>query len=434
MLKNIRSRLLVLIFVLIFLVILATRLWLLPDFLLMVPVVAGILFDIFLIVQLYTRHVRKIAFMFNAIESDDYSFNFPEHSGLQCDNMLNEALNRIKKLLEQARSNIVQHEKYYELIMDSVNTGIVVVSESGNIYQTNREAIRLLGLPVFTHIRQLKRIDDHLPDLFKNIQPNEKQQISFSNERGTVHLSIRSSEIIINGKKLRILAINDINSELDEQEIESWIRLIRVLTHEIMNSITPITSLSDTLIHLHGNKDDNIREGLEVISSTGKGLIEFVDSYRRLTRIPTPNMKPFEVRPFLENKIRLSHNNREIKIRLDVKPDELMIYADHQLISQVILNLLKNAVQAVESSGQGEILIRAYCNKEEEILIEINDTGCGIPDEIAQHIFVPFFTTKENGSGIGLSIARQIMRLHNGSISLKRGILPYSTTFILKFN
>lgn len=397
---------------------------------LMMLVVIG--YDIFLIVRFYNRHIKKIAFMFNAIENDDYAFKFTEKSGFKSDSMLNMALNRIKTLLEQAKTNAIQHEKYYELILNCVNTGIVVINESGYIFQTNGEAMRLLGLSVFTHTKQLRQIDENLMILFQNIQPNEKSQISFSNERGTVNLSIRASEMTINGEKRRILAVNDINSELDEQEIESWIRLIRVLTHEIMNAITPITSLSDTLIRLHGNKD-NIREGLEVISSTGKGLIEFVDSYRQLTRIPPPKMKPFEVGPFLKNQIRLSQGERPIDIDLNVQPENLMVYADAQLLSQVMLNLLKNAIQAVESSPSGHIYIRAGLNTNEDVIVEISDNGCGIPEEIAQHIFIPFFTTKKDGSGIGLSIARQIMRLHNGSISLKRGSKPYSTTFVLTF-
>ena len=408
---------------------------LLPDYLLMVPVVFLIILNLFLIITCYNRHIRKIAFMFNAIENDDYTFSFSIDKGIKSDKMLNLALNRIKELMEQAHLNILQHEKYYELIMNCVNTGIVVINEKGNIHQHNQELTRLLNLPVFTHIKQLKPLNETLPDLLLSIQSGEKLHIPITNERGTLNLSIRASEMTVRGKHLRILAFNDINSELDEQEIESWIRLTRVLTHEIMNAITPITSLSDTLIEMHGEKDKDIRKGLEIISTTGKGLITFVDSYRKLTRIPTPAMKPFEVYDYLENLTRLSRSDYPgIRVDLEVNPAELMIYADSNLLSQVILNLLKNALQSIGEPDWQHILVRAYSNKEEAVIIEVCDTGCGITDEIAEHIFIPFFTTKENGSGIGLSIARQIMRLHNGTITLKRNKPPFSTIFRLTFN
>lgn len=433
--KNIHIKLVFLLTALIALTATATWLYLLPDYLLMIPVIIAILVDVILIIKSYAQHIKKIAFMFNAIDSNDYSFRFSSNEGLMYDKMLNESLNRIKQSLEHARTNVIQQEKYYELIMDCVNTGIVVINETGNIYQSNKEIIKLLNLPILTHINQLKQIDATLPDKLRTIQPGEKLQVFFSNERGSINLSVRVSGMVVNEKHLRILAFNDINSELDEQEIESWIRLIRVLTHEIMNSITPITSLSDTLIELHGEKDKDIRKGLEIISSTGKGLITFVDSYRKLTRIPTPCMRPFEVFYFLENLIRLSQsNNPAIIIKLDVEPLNLMIYADNNLLSQVILNLLKNAVQSINDYKNSEIKVKAYSNTNEEVIIEVCDTGCGISDEIAQHIFIPFFTTKEGGSGIGLSIARQIMRLHNGTISLKRNIPPYSSLFRLTFN
>lgn len=438
MFRSIQTNLILLILSLVILTVTATWLCLLPDYLLAIPVVFLIIVNILLIITCYNRHIKKITFMFNAIESDDYTFSFSTKNTFKSDKMLNLSLNRIKGLMEQAHINILQHEKYYELIMDCVNTGIVVINDNGNIHQHNKELIRLLNLPVFTHIKQLKPLNENLPDLLLSIQSDEKLHVPITNERGIINLSIRASEMIVNEKRLRILAFNDINSELDEQEIESWIRLTRVLTHEIMNSVTPITSLSDTLIELHGEKDKEIRKGLEIISTTGKGLITFVDSYRKLTRIPPPNLKPFELYDFLENLIRLSGCDYPgIPVRLDVEPSDLMIYADNNLLSQVILNLLKNALQSInkpDKSDNSEVLIKAYSNKEEAVIIEVCDTGCGISDEIAQHVFIPFFTTKENGSGIGLSIARQIMRLHNGTISLKRNIPPFSTIFRLTFN
>ena len=321
--------------------------------------------------------------------------------------------------------------------MNSVNTGIIVLDDTGNIFQTNNEALRLLGLSVFTHVKQLARIDDKLQATIANILPGDKHQISFVNERGTVNLSIRVSEMTLQEKHVRILAINDINSELDDKEIDSWIRLTRVLTHEIMNSVTPITSLSDTLLSIHEDADSDIRNGLEVISTTGKSLISFVESYRKFTHIPTPEPSLFYVQKFAERMINLArhHNNfPNITINIHIEPADLIVYADEKLITQVVLNLLKNAMQAIGSEQpDGRIELNASCNPDESVIIEVSNNGPCIPPEEAEHIFVPFFTTKEGGSGIGLSISRQIMRLSGGSIALKSNPAINKTSFILTF-
>lgn len=207
------------------------------------------------------------------------------------------------------------------------------------------------------------------------------------------------------GQACTHLAINDINSELDDKEIDSWIRLTRVLTHEIMNSVTPITSLSDTLLSLHQNADDEIRNGLEVISTTGKSLISFVESYRKFTHIPTPEPTLFYVQKFAERMVKLARHHTDfpnITINVSVEPSDLIVYADENLISQVVLNLLKNAMQAIGcGQADGLIEVKAYCNEEEAVLIEVSNNGPIIPQEEAEHIFVPFFTTKEGGAVSG---------------------------------
>ena len=200
-----------------------------------------------------------------------------------------------------------------------------------------------------------------------------------------------------------------------------------------MNSVTPITSLCDTLLSMSEGKDEEISHGLQTISTTGKGLLSFVESYRQFTRIPAPEPSLFYVKAFIERMIELArHQNPcdNICFHTEISPADLILYADENLIAQVVINLLKNAIQAIGSQPDGRIEIRAYCNDMEEIWIEIKNNGPEIPSEIAEHIFIPFFTTKENGSGIGLSISRQIMRLSGGSLTLLR---EKETTFILKF-
>lgn len=389
--------------------------------------------------SIYRKNLKKVAFMFDAIDNADYAFKYATENASSDDLLVNKSLNRITQILLQARSEAQQREKYYELIINSVNTGIIVVDDKGNVYQTNKEALRLLGLTVFTHIAQLQRVDDGLMKLIHDIQPGEKHQVSFSNERRIVHLSIRASSTKIKGLDVKILAINDINSELDENELDSWIRLTRVLTHEIMNSITPITSLSETLLSKIPKENNNpeIRNGLEVIRKTGNSLIDFVENYRKFTHLPSPTPSLFYVKDFAERMKELALHqipSTNISISIDVQPSDLIVYADENLITRVVLNLLKNAMQAIGTKQpDGSIQIKAYCNAEEAVFIEVTNNGPIIPPEEMKHIFVPFYTTKSNGSGIGLSIAKQIMRLSRGTLTLQSDKQSRLTTFSLMF-
>lgn len=383
--------------------------------------------------KLYRKHTRQVLFMIAALENNDNAFRFPEDLGTTENRLINRALNRVSHILYNVKAETAQQEKYYELILDCINTGVLVLNDNGAVYQKNNEALRLLGLDVFTHIQQLSRIDKRLMETFSSCRADDKLQITFTNERETVHLSVRVSDITIRKEHLRILALNDINTELDEKEIDSWIRLIRVLTHEIMNSVTPITSLSDTLLSLAKTTDSEIRNGLQTISATGKGLLSFVESYRRFTRIPTPEPSLFYVKAFIDRMTELArHQNPagNISFHSEITPADLILYADENLISQVVINLLKNATQAIGEQTDGQVFLRAWCNEDEEIMIEVKNNGPTISPEIAEHIFIPFFTTKEGGSGIGLSISRQIMRLSGGSITLLPG---KETSFILRF-
>ena len=360
-----------------------------------------LLFSIWWQLSLYRIHTKRVLFMIDALENNDSAIHFPEEQIMPETREVNRALNRVGRILYNVKSETVQQEKYYELIMDCVNTGVLVLNENGAVYQKNNEALRLLGLNVFTHIRQLNKVDIQLMKKIEFCRPGDKIQTIFNNERGTINLSIRVSGITVREEQLRILAFNDINSELDEKEIDSWIRLTRVLTHEI--------------------------------STTGKGLLSFVESYRRFTRIPTPEPSLFYVKAFIDRMVELArHQNKcdNITFHIDIAPADLIVYADENLISQVVINLLKNAIQAIDAQADGKIEIKGRCNAAEEILIEIKNNGPAIPSDIADHIFIPFFTTKEGGSGIGLSISRQIMRLSGGSITLLQG---KETKFILKF-
>ena len=379
-----------------------------------------------------------MAFLLDAFENDDTAVRFYEHSPDKENSLVNMMLNRIARILYNVKQETAQREKYYELILDFVETGIVVLNSKGAVYLKNKKATQLLGMDVFTHTKQLSRISDELKKVMEEALPGDKSQVQVSTERGTINLALRVSGINIKEEELRIIALSDINRELDEREIDSWIRLTRVLTHEIMNSLTPVTSLSETLLQLPGAENEEMRQGLETIHTTGKGLINFVMSYRKLTRLPSPEPSLFYVRPFLERMIKLAchqHPCPHISISLHEAKDDLIVFADENLIAQVVTNLLKNAIQAIGDTPDGLITLRAYCDEQESVHIEIANNGPVIDPEAAEQIFIPFFTTKEEGSGIGLSLSKQIMRLSGGTLTL----LPYkedrqTTTFALVFS
>ena len=384
--------------------------------------------------RLYTYHTRKVAFLLDAIENDDPAVHFYEHVIDKDASKVNVMLNRIACILQNIKKETIQREKYYELILDFVETGIVVLDGKGNVFQKNRKAMELLGMEVFTHVKQLGRVSESLRKVFEEILPGQKMQVEYTNERGKMTPYFRASSITIQDNPYRIIALNDISHELDDREIDSWIRLTRVLTHEMMNSLTPVTSLSEMLLTLPGaQKDEELRQGLETIHTTGKGLVNFVMSYRKLTRLPSPEPTLFDVRPFLERMVQLAghqHPDSSIRIVLKEVQEDLMAYADENLLTQVMTNLLKNAVQAIGEAPNGEIRLRAYCDEQDMVRIEVSNNGPKIAPEIAEQMFVPFFTTKEEGSGIGLSLSKQMMRLQGGNVSL----LPYRdewTTFVV---
>ena len=349
----------------------------------------------------YRRNIKKVTFLFDAIDNGDFSFNFPTEKGFKEDKILHKSLNRIKLFLQHTREEQMDREKYYEQILNAVDTGILVVDSHDNILQHNQAALRLLDTDVLTHMNQVKgKLKDE-------------------------HLSKHETQAMLKDKHVRIIALSDVSHELSNQEVDSWIKLIRVLTHEIMNTITPVTSLSETLL-TRVTEDKDLKQGLETIHKTGTELLAFVNNYRRFTHVPQPQPALFYVEPFLERMALLC--NHEVEI--EVSPKDLLAYADESLLSHVVTNLLKNAVEAFrEKEKLSFIRLKAYANAQESIIIDVSNNAGLIPEDVASHIFIPFFTTKPEGSGIGLSLSRQIMRVSGGSLSLHQDKAQGITTF-----
>lgn len=380
----------------------------------------------------YRRNIKKVTFLFDAIDNGDFSFSFPTEKRFKEDNILHQSLNRIKLFLQHTREEQMDREKYYEQILNAVDTGILVVDGHDNILQHNQAALRLLDTDVLTHMNQVKgKLKDE-------------------------HLAKHETQAMLKDKHVRIIALSDVSHELSNQEVDSWIKLIRVLTHEIMNTITPVTSLSETLL-TRVTEDKDLKQGLETIHKTGTELLAFVNNYRRFTHVPQPQPALFYVEPFLERMALLC--NHEVEI--EVSPKDLLVYADESLLSHVVTNLLKNAVEAFNgqeklsaernkqdgnvqgrnkqecrsadlqsaASKKAFIRLQAYANAQESIIIDVSNNAGLIPEDVASHIFIPFFTTKPEGSGIGLSLSRQIMRVSGGSLSLHQDKAQGITTF-----
>jgi len=376
-----------------------------------------------------SRKMRgKVSYMLDALEDKELNFRFDEKRLFG--RRFNRTLNRLRNIFDKERHEIIEQEKYFGLMLDHVRTGVVVIEQDGRVNYCNKTALSLLGIATFGHIRQLRPVSESLYNAFLTVTDSEEERASYYNESGKMTIALTASAATIGKSAVRVVAFNDISSEIAENEQQSWSRLIRVLTHEIMNTVTPIASLSETLLNFE-NVDEEVRNGLDTISQSSRGLIKFVDSYRNLTRVAPPVKKAFYFRELAERVISLTKEQALVSgaecIYIE-KSDDILLYADEGQITQILINLVKNAIQAEAR----HIEITAEINLSEHVIIHVINNGSPISKESQEEIFVPFYTTKQEGTGIGLSLSRQIMRLHNGTLSLTKSDAR-ETVFTLTF-
>lgn len=385
---------------------------------------------------------RKVNYMLDALEDKELNFRFDEKRLFG--RKFNRTLNRLRNIFDKERHEIIEQERFYGQMLDHVYTGVAVIETGtdssslakryeGRVIYCNSTALSMLGIATFSHIRQLRPISESLMEAFENVTDNHEEKAAFYNESGQKRFSLTASSASIGGKHVKVVAFNDISNDMAETEQESWTKLIRVLTHEIMNTVTPIASLSETLSHyMESDKDSaTIKSGLETISQSSRGLIKFVDSYRNLTRVAPPVKRAFFVSDLADRVIRLTSLQAEeagAVCTYTEKADDILLYADENQISQIVVNLVKNAIQAEAT----KVEIVAEMDASENVIINVANNGHPISKESQEEIFVPFFTTKQEGTGIGLSLSRQIMRLHNGTLRLTRSDAT-ATIFTLHF-
>lgn len=392
-------------------------------------IIAAVVLTAVVTFLLTSRKMRgKVAYMLDALEDKELNFRFDERR--LAGRRFNRTLNRLRNIFDKERHEIIEQEKYFGLMLDHVKTGVVVIEQDGRVNYCNRTALNLLGIATFGHIRQLRTVSESLYNAFLTVTDAAEERASYYNESGKMTISLTASAATIGKMEVRVVAFNDISSEIAENEQESWSKLIRVLTHEIMNTVTPIASLSETLLTFEGVNEE-VRTGLDTISQSSRGLIKFVDSYRNLTRVAPPVKKAFYFKELAERVINLTREQAlmsGVQCSYVEKSEDIILYADEGQITQILINLVKNAIQA----DAKKVEITAEINLSEHIIINVFNDGSPISKESQEEIFVPFFTTKQEGTGIGLSLSRQIMRLHNGTLALTRSD-DKGTVFTLTF-
>lgn len=369
--------------------------------------------------------IGKIDFMSDALDSGETAFRYSESRWQN--RRLNKSLNRLRSIFEAEKADIRERERYFGTMLDHVQSGVIVI-DGEKIDYSNTVAKGFLGMAEISSLRQIGRISPDLANAFREASEMESRA-SFISERGTVQFSISACTARLHGKEVSIVTFNDITREMENNESESWTRLIRVLTHEIMNTVTPVASLSSALSqNLDSYSAEDIRSALGTIASSSEGLISFVQSYRSLTHISAPVRKAFYLKDLVNDSVNIAKANwSSVNLLYRELSSDVILYADYGQMSQVLNNLIKNAVQA----GAGNVSITASIDKREQTVIDIANDGEPISASGQEQLFVPFYTTKgTSGTGVGLSLCRQIVRLNGGTIKLSSST-PEATVFTI---
>lgn len=390
------------------------------------------------LIHFVERTNRKLTHFLESIRHSDFSTSFSDRSLGGTFEGLNRAFNEVIAEFRKNRAEKEEHYNYLLTVVQHVNIGILAFKKDGKVDIFNNAIKRLLKINNIQFIQELKNIKPELPDTLLNMRAGDRQLIKLVVDDNLMQLAVYSTEFRMRGEEFVLVSLQNITSELDEKEIESWQNLIRVLTHEIMNSITPISSLASTvedilfedasdqrvpeLKDLDDDDVESVNEALVTIRNRSQGLLTFVENYRNLTRIPRPNFRYFAVKELFERAhvlLKPKMDKYGITCTRKLFPEDLMITADPDLMDQVFINLLLNAIDAVRDTTDPQIEVVASINEGDRVTIDFADNGMGIKPDILDKIFMPFFTSKKEGSGIGLSLSRQIMHLHKGSITVK---------------
>lgn len=405
--------------------------------------------QIYSLIKFMDKGNNELMNFLNSIRYDDISYTYTTDSKNEDINKLNNELNKVLKNLREVRKEKEADFQYLKNIVQHVGIGLITFDKQGKIQIMNTAAKKLLKVNQAEAIEDLNVVSPSLVEIFRRLRTGGRDLIRLEVGGDIVQLAIYAIELTLRGDEFKLVSIQNIQSELEEKEMEAWQNLVRVLTHEIMNSVTPISSLANTVEeelktqlsndqdvnHITNDEVEDLHLAIQTIKKRSQGLIRFVQDFRNLTHIPKPKISEIEVEGLLNELLLLlkneaESNNINIKVRID--PKNLTINADKELIEQVLINLIKNAIQAFDEQTNRLVEISAYVDEKSRPVVSVKDNGNGIDDEALEKIFIPFFTTKKTGSGIGLSLSRQIMRQHQGMLGVKSK-LDEGTEFFLRF-
>ncbi len=388
--------------------------------------VAGLIIVFINIIRYFNSLNRKLTYFFEAVSNEDSTLHFPENVETDSVLKLNKSFNQVNSLISDIKIKNEQRERFFMEFMRNSSTGLMAIDDKGYIEIANAAALKLLNTKFIVNIIRLKQINKDLFHAIKSVKHNQSTTIKILIANEFHDVLIRMVSIVFGDKVYKLYSLDDIKAELDAKEMETWQKLIRILTHEIMNSIAPVSSISDTMLRyfkqnevVSSNELENIKQGLDVINERSKGLMHFVDNYRKLTKIPKPVFEKIVIDDWFESiKILFAERALNEVINLNIRNDfeGKSFLGDQKILTQVVINLLNNAADALKKVSNKKLSIRISGSQQKGTIIKFIDNGPGISEEYLDQIFIPFFTTKENGSGIGLSLSRQIMTVHGGQL------------------
>lgn len=415
--------------------------------LIVLALLIAIVFQVKQLMDVAGQSNDNISSFLESIQFDDLSFSFKTQSNDPSVQRLHKELNEVLSKLRASRKEKDSEYQFFKNIVQHVGIGLLTFKKDGTIQIMNTAAKRLLRVTKADHIEDLRDVNDTLVDAFIKLKTGGRELVRLKSGDETIQLSIFAIELTLRGEEVKLISMSNIQSELEEKEMEAWQNLVRVLTHEIMNSVTPISSLATIVeeelqekiaqsnLVLQQEEIQDMHLSLQTISKRSEGLIRFVKEFRNLTHIPKPKLAEVEVKGLLEEMAMLHKKelaDKNICISIAVNPLNLHILADKTMIEQVLINLIKNAIQAFDEQVERKIELVAQSSEKGRAVISVKDNGSGIDSEALEKIFIPFFSTKKTGSGIGLSLSKQIMRQHEGRIVVKSK-LGEGTEFILRF-
>ena len=391
------------------------------------------------LVRYTERTARDLLRFFEALRYDDLSLHVSAQGRGRLFEAIADGFAEVTEAFRQLRTEREEQAQYLQTVVRHVGVALIAFRDDGDVALLNIAAKRLLGVPRLRSLAGLNAVSRHLAETLPQLRSGDQTLVRVERGDQTLDLAVRATQFRLAGEPHTLVSLQDIRSELEEKEMEAWQQLTRVLTHEIVNSVAPIASLAATAnLLLHSEDDptlDDAREALQTIERRSQGLIHFVESYRSLTKIPKPRFALFPVADLfgnVETLLRTSLRDQGVALTVEIEPPTLELAADEELIEQVLINLLLNAMQSLEGRADARVVLRARIGEAGRAVLEVGDNGPGILPEVRDRIFVPFFTTKPTGSGIGLSLSRQILRLHGGTLTV-RSTPGVETVFALRF-